>query len=233
MGSSSFSVTSAANAAGVTANRIKDGAYSIEVDSSTSMFKIVECQLTVEDNDMRAVMTLSGQGFSKVYMGTGEQARSDGGNAIGYTAVGERHAFTVPVEALDRELDCAGMSARKGEWYDHTVVFKSSNLPDDAFVARQIDVTMTGGSGRASIESPATLLYKDGTDTAKIVWSSPNYTYMLVDGVKYLPVNTEGDSTFALPVKLDTDISVIACTVAMSEPKEIQYTLRFDSETIR
>lgn len=70
MDSPSLSTTPAAAAAGVTANRIKNGTYSIEVTSSTSMFKIIDCQLIVEDNSMSAEMTLSGQGFSKIYMGT-------------------------------------------------------------------------------------------------------------------------------------------------------------------
>ena len=70
MDSPSLSTTPAAAAAGVTAHRIKNGTYSIEVTSSTSMFKIIDCQLIVEDNSMSAEMTLSGQGFSKIYMGT-------------------------------------------------------------------------------------------------------------------------------------------------------------------
>ena len=47
--------------------------------------------------------------------------------------------------------------------------------------------------------------------TATIVWSSPNYDYMLVDGEKYLPVNTDGNSTFEIPVAaLDTALAVTA-----------------------
>ncbi len=36
-------------AAGLTADRIEDGVYAIEVDSDTSMFKFVGCELTVKD----------------------------------------------------------------------------------------------------------------------------------------------------------------------------------------
>ncbi len=230
----SVSVTPTASAAGVTAERIKNGTYAIEVDSDTSMFRIVDCQLTVANGTMSAVMTLSGQGYSRVYMGTGEQAAADSeGNAADFVDNDGRHAFTIPVEALDRGLDCAGQSARKGTWYDHIVVFESANIPNDAFLPCSIEAELSGGSSRASIESPATLSYKDGANYAEIVWSSPNYTYMLVDGEKYLPMNAEGNSTFEIPVVLDKDMTVIACTVAMSAPKEIEYVLHFDSASIK
>lgn len=56
---------------------------------------------------------------------------------------------------------------------------------------------------------------------------------MLVDGEKYLPVNTDGNSTFEIPVAaLDTALAVTADTVAMSTPHEIDYTLTFDSATL-
>jgi ABC-type proline/glycine betaine transport system ATPase subunit len=58
-------------------SEIKDGTYSITVESSSSMFNIVDCQLTVTDGEMTAVMTLSGTGYSKLYMGTGEEALQD------------------------------------------------------------------------------------------------------------------------------------------------------------
>ena len=91
-----------------------------------------------------------------------------------------------------------------------------------------IEVTMTGGSGKASIQSPALLTVTDGTAYISITWSSSNYDYMIVDGEKYLPTNTEGNSTFEIPVSaLDTPLAVTADTVAMSTPHEIEYTLTF------
>ena len=96
------------------------------------------------------------------------------------------------------------------------------------------EVTLEGGSGRATVESPAALTVADGKMTAAIVWSSPNYDYMLVDGEKYLPTNTDGNSTFEIPVAaLDTALDVTADTVAMSTPHEIEYTLTFDSASLK
>ena len=70
--------------------------------------------------------------------------------------------------------------------------------------------------------------------TASVEWSSPNYDYMLVDGEKFLPVNTEGNSVFDIPVAaFDEPVTVIGDTVAMSKPHEIEYTLTFHSDTIK
>lgn len=92
----------------------------------------------------------------------------------------------------------------------------------------QMEVELLGGSGRASVTSPAKVEIKDGKAVATLEWSSPNYDYMVVDGEKYLPVNTEGNSVFQIPVEaFDQDIAVIADTVAMSTPHEIEYTLNF------
>ena len=97
----------------------------------------------------------------------------------------------------------------------------------DGVWARVEDV----GSGRATVDSPAALTVAEGKMTATIVWSSPNYDYMIVDGEKYLPTNTEGNSTFEIPVAaLGTPLTVTADTVAMSKPHEIEYTLTFTLE---
>lgn len=92
----------------------------------------------------------------------------------------------------------------------------------------QMEVELFGGSGRASVTSPAKVEIKDGKAVATLEWSSPNYDYMVVDGEKYLPVNTAENSVFQIPVEaFDQDIAVIADTVAMSTPHEIEYTLNF------
>ncbi len=106
-----------------------------------------------------------------------------------------------------------------------------SALADGSY---QVEVTMEGGSGKASIASPAELTVSDGQLIATIVWSSPYYVFMEVDGVQYDPVTgADENSTFEIPVTLDTDVPVKACTIAMSEPHVIDYTLHFDSTTIQ
>ena len=96
-----------------------------------------------------------------------------------------------------------------------------------------VAVALSGGSGRASVESPTTLVINGETITATIVWSSPYYEYMLIDGVRYDPIQTEGNSTFEIPIVLDEDMAISASTIAMSEPHLVEYTLHFDSSTIK
>ena len=90
-----------------------------------------------------------------------------------------------------------------------------------------IEVTMTGGSGKASIQSPALLTVTDGTAYISITWSSSNYDYMIVDGEKFQNESEEGrNSVFTIPVTaLDDKMEVIADTLAMGAPHEIDYTL--------
>lgn len=234
----------------ITGDKIKDGTYPIAVASNSTMFNITDCTLTVKDGEMTAVMTMGGTGYLYVYMGTGEQAaKADESAYIPFEESADGiHTFTVPVSALDAGIDCAAFSTRKEKWYDRTLVFRADSLPTDAFTdgvittleslnladgTYTVDVTLDGGSGRASVESPAELTIKDGKATARIVWSSSNYDYMKVADVQYDPVNTEGNSTFEIPVTgFDYKMPVSADTTAMSTPHEIDYTLYFDSSTI-
>ncbi|MBR5713527.1 MAG: hypothetical protein IKX58_01875 [Clostridia bacterium] len=94
-----------------------------------------------------------------------------------------------------------------------------------------VEVTLKGGSGKASVTSPATIVIADGKATATIVWSSSHYEYMQIGETRYDPINTEGNSTFEIPVTLDEENAVSALTTAMSEPHLIDYTLFFDSST--
>jgi hypothetical protein len=85
---------------------------------------------------MAAAMTMSGDGYGMVYMGTGEAAlAADETSYIPFvlTEAGAK-VFTVPVEALNMELDCAAWSISKEKWYDRTLVFESAQLPAEAFV---------------------------------------------------------------------------------------------------
>ena len=91
----------------------------------------------------------------------------------------------------------------------------------------KVKLTMEGGTGRATVDSPAKLVVEDGKATLTVVWSSSNYDYMIVDGEKYDPVNTEGNSTFEIPIKvLNEAFAVTADTTAMSQPHEIEYNFK-------
>lgn len=229
---------------------IADGEYSINVDSSSSMFKIVDCTLKVSGGKMTADIVMSGTGYEKVFMGTsGEAENAAESDFIAYTENADgQYVFTVPVEALDSVVNCAAFSKRKELWYDRELVFRADSLSADAFsdsgfvTAAELELEdgdytveaeLSGGSGKAKIESPAKITVNGETVTAEIRWSSNNYDYMIVGGEKYLPISMDEVSVFEIPVEgFDFKINISADTTAMSTPHEIEYALYFDSSTI-
>ena len=107
---------------------------------------------------------------------------------------------------------------------------KAGALDDGTY---HVAVTLTGGTGKAKIASPVRLTVTDGQISATLVWSSANYDYMKVDGVRYDAVIEDGHSVFTVPVaSLAEPLPVVADTVAMSVPHEIEYTLAFDAATL-
>lgn len=234
---------------------LEDGVYIADFNTDSSMFHVNEAcdgkgTLTVKDGEMTIHVSLTSKKILNLYYGLAADAAKEGAKLLDPTTdsvtysdgmTEEVYGFDIPVPALDEEFDVA-LIGTKGTWYDHKVsVSNPEPKEDDAKSAVDLEdgtytaeVTLEGGSGRASIESPATLTVKDGKVTASIVWSSPNYDYMIVDGKKLLPVNIEGNSVFEIPVaSFDTALDVIADTVAMSKPHEIEYKITFDSSTIK
>ena len=107
---------------------------------------------------------------------------------------------------------------------------ETTSLTDGEYL---VDITVEGGSGRASVTSPAVLTVEDGSASVQIEWSSSNYDYMKLGDETYLPVNEDGNSVFELPVEaFDTPITVIADTTAMSTPHEIEYTFTFEGAAV-
>ncbi|MDE6781584.1 MAG: hypothetical protein K2J40_09015 [Ruminococcus sp.] len=230
------------------ADDLKDGVYAVEVKSSSSMFNITACELTVQNGEMSAVMTMGGTGYRYVFMGTGEQAEAvDESEYIAFEETDGVHTFKVPVEALDMGIECTAFSDKKEKWYDRTILFRADSLPAEAFAdgvgntvesleladgEYTIEVSLEGGSGKASVNSPAKMTVSDGIAIAEIIWNSNNYDYMIVDGEKYLPVSTDEFSVFEIPIALfDMKAPVLADTTAMSTPHEIEYTLTFHLDT--
>lgn len=215
---------------------IAEGTYNIDVESSSSMFKVTKAELIVTENEMNAVITLSGTGYGKLYLGTGEAAvAASEADYINYVEDAEgAYTFAFPVTALDQPIDVAAFSNKKAEWYDRQLTFLSASVAKKvADGVYSIEVTLGGGSGRTTVISPAKLTVANGAMVATIEWTSPNYDYMIVGGEKYLQVNTEGNSVFEIPVAaLNVELDVIGDTVAMSKPREIEYTLTFHSESM-
>ena len=234
---------------------LSDGVYTAEFKTDSSMFHASEAvdgmgTLTVENGVMTFHVSLQSQKIVNLYLGMAADAPDHESDWLQPTVdtvtysdgtSDEVYGFDIPVQAVDTDFQLAILGT-KGTWYDHTVsVADAQPAADEAAAPAETPadgsytcaVTLEGGSGRATVESPAALTVVDGAMTATIVWSSPNYDYMLIDGEKYQPTNTEGNSTFEIPVAaLDTALAVTADTVAMSTPHEIDYTLTFDSATL-
>lgn len=120
----------------VAATEIKAGTYEINVESSSSMFKIVKCVLTVENGTMNAVITMSGDGYNQLFVGTGEEAAAASKTDYIQAVLDSDGAvtFAVPVEELNVEMDCAAWSVNKEKWYDRTLIFLSDAIPADALI---------------------------------------------------------------------------------------------------
>lgn len=230
---------------------IRDGEYSIEVSSSSSMFKIVDCTLKVEDSKMSAVMTMSGTGYLKLFMGTGAEAVEAAEEEYIPFVENEdgQHTYEIPVEALDQSIDCAAFSKRKEKWYDRQLLFQSSSLPQDAFLNLkstnvadlgledgnyQVAVTLEGGSGKTKLQSPADMEIKDGKAVVTLAFETSHFDYMLVSDEKFTTVNEDGNSVFQIPVEMmDWKMPVVIDTVALGSPVELDYTLEFDSSSVK
>ena len=109
-----------------------DGTYDIEVETDSSMFHADSCTLTVADGSCMATLVLPGEGFSRLYFGTAEEAASASDEDIyDYHLNDEgKYTFDIPVEALDEELQIAAFGQRRDTWYDHTIIFHAPG--DDA-----------------------------------------------------------------------------------------------------
>ena len=217
--------------------------------------------LTVKDGKMTIHVSLQSKKIVNLYPGPAEDAQKEGAELLeptidkviysdGYED--EVYGYDIPVPALDEEFDVA-LIGTHGNWYDHKVIVSdpvegddiqavingdaaegSAAVPDIADGEHTVEVALEGGTGRASVDSPAVIRKSGDEIIAVITWSSPYYDYMIVDGQKYEPVNTDGNSVFEIPVaSLDSPLEVIADTTAMSEPHEIEYTLKFDSSSIK
>ena len=230
---------------------LEDGVYTAEFDTDSSMFHANEtCDgkgtLTVQDGKMTIHVSLASKSIVNLFPGLAEDAQKEGAELLQPTEdevtysdglTETVYGFDIPVPYLDQEFDLA-LIGKKGVWYDHKVsvsnpepkVTPVSDLADGSYA---VYGTLEGGTGKTTLVNPTQLTVTNGQGVATVVLSSSKYDYMIVDGVKYEPVTTEGGSTFEIPVTgLDVKIPVVADTVAMSEPHEIEYTILLDSATL-
>lgn len=237
-----------------TAAAPEDGVYTASFDTDSTMFHVNEANdgcgtLTVENGEMTIHVSLTSKNIVNLFAGTAEDAQNDGAELLQPTTdtvtysdgtSEEVYGFDIPVPALDTEFDVA-LIGTKGVWYDHKVsVSVVESAEEDQTEAGasdaaaleagtySVNVALSGGSGKATVESPAQVIVEEGQAFATIVWSSTHYDYMIVNGEKYLNTNEGGNSTFTIPIDgIPCEMTVIGDTTAMSTPHEIEYTLTF------
>ncbi len=247
--------SASASTEGAPAAVLSDGTYMAKFETDSNMFHVNETMngrgvLTVSGGKMTIHIVLPSQNIVNLFVGLAEDAKKDGADLLqpsvekvtysdGMTE--EVNAFDLPVPVLEQEYDVA-LIGTKGKWYDHKVKVTDpepyEGRKEDAAEIRDgeytIEASVEGGTGKASIASPAKLTIAGGEIKLRVEWNSPHYDYMIVDGEKYLPVNSEGNSEFMIPVKnVEKDMTVIADTTAMSEPHEIEYVLHLKPETLK
>ena len=249
--SQSTAASSAASVQAQSAPALADGVYQASFSTDSSMFHANEaCDgkgvLTVQNGQMSIYVTLAGKGIVNLFPGTAEDAQKPGAEWLQPTletvhysdgTTDEANAFLIPVPYLDEEFDVA-LVGKKGTWYDHKVsVSDPQPLADDtaesdvpADGSYTVEAVLQGGSGKASVQSPARLTVENGAMTATVIWSSKNYDLMIVDGQEYTPTYENELSCFTIPVSaLGTPLPVQAETTAMSQPHMIDYTLTFSN----
>lgn len=249
--SQSTAASSAASVQAQSAPALADGVYQASFSTDSSMFHANEaCDgkgvLTVQNGQMSIYVTLAGKGIVNLFPGTAEDARKPGAEWLQPTletvhysdgTTDEANAFLIPVPYLDEEFDVA-LVGKKGTWYDHKVsVSDPQPLADDTAESEvpadgsyTVEAVLQGGSGKASVQSPARLTVENGAMTATVIWSSKNYDRMIVNGQEYTPTYENGLSCFTIPVSaLGTPLPVQAETTAMSQPHMIDYTLTFSN----
>ena len=167
----------------ITADQVKEGTYQIKAESSSSFFKLGDTKLTVRDGQMTAVIAFDSKSYPLVYMGTAEEAA-----AAPYEDYiefdGNAWTFTVPVSALDQEIDCAAYSKRRKQWYDRKLMFYAATLPADALLIDLPEygdpVENSGGSVAKTASDVA--LKKTGNenpDTGAVPIDLPDGTYSI------------------------------------------------------
>ena len=241
--------TAAPETVEATAPALADGVYLADFNTDSTMFHANEvCEgkgtLTVKDGKMTIHVSLASTSILNLYPGLAEDAQKDGAELLQPSkdeltypdGLKETvNGFDIPVPALDQEFDVA-LIGKKGKWYDHKVSVSNpvpkgqEALADGEYT---VEAVLSGGTGKAKLLNPTALTVSEGKITATIVWSSSNYDYMIVNGDQYLPITTEGGSTFQIPVEsLGVEIPVTADTVAMGTPHEIAYTILLQADTV-
>lgn len=253
--------------------KLKNGTYKIKTEVTGKMFYIFPKDasvhysiLTVKNGKYKAVITLDGQGYDYVYMGTESQANKASRSTWSkYKAKNGFYSYTISVSKLDKRLNISGHSKKYNKWFgDRTIKFysstakkvksgttttgnkkntnkstsKKSSVVSSSATTASVNNTTTlkngtyspqsfswsGGSGRLAYIKCSKITVKNGRSYATIVFSSSSYDALKASGTRYSK-SGGGLSTFVIPIKLNTNNTIIGRTTAMSEAHWISYSI--------
>ena len=232
----------------VTAEMLNGGEYQVKVDSSSAMFKVVGCALTVDNGQMTVRLYMKSKAYTYMYPGTALDASRTPQNELAQLKEDDIGMyFELPVDALDSPYICAALSDRKQAWYPRTLVFRSDSLPLEAFRADSLVTAeslgladgiyeceaVLEGKGRTTVQSPALVTVNGNDLTARIVFSTAKIDYIIVSDEKYTPVSAEGGAAFDIPVTVfDQKIAVTVDSTAIKPATEVAYSITFFSGTL-
>lgn len=243
---------------------VPDGVYDVAVRSTSPYFRIVEAALTVADGAMVADIVIASESYDRVRVGEEIPGTvADGKTTFRIPVPGLNVAFDCAAHSVSRDrwydrrllveadslpegvlgydlpdyeligraLEAYSLGNEPAERPVEAVEAVAVNYPDGDYA---IEVALTGGSGRASVSSPTRMVVRDGRAYARLLWSSAYYDYMLLGGVRYDNLSSDGgNSTFEIPIPaMDAPVDVVADTTAMGDPVEIQYQLTFYADTV-
>lgn len=108
---------------------IADGTYQVNAEAGGKMFRVTDCVMTVKNGQMTAAVTLSGQGYNRIYLGDVNNASDDEKNWIlPDSLLAEQYTFRIPVEKLDEVMTIAVHTTKSNKWDTRTLTFHSEGM---------------------------------------------------------------------------------------------------------
>lgn len=227
----------------------ENGSYRAQAETDSGLLKFTSCILKVENGEMTAELTAKNSQYDYLYIGKAADATANEGAWIPACENADGTAtYILPVASLDNEISIATHSRKKQIWYDRSVFISSDSLEriDEAPEAEAMSAdaqateleapdgfSFSGGSGKITITCEG-ICRLDDQITAVIVFSSPNYSKLSVDGVDYAPIRQDDDSTaFEIPVRLNAAMKITGLTTAMSKAHEVEYEIRIEKDDVQ
>lgn len=255
----------------VVRKKLKDGTYKVRTEVTGKMFYIYPKDasrhysiVTVKNGKITAVVTLDGQGYDYVYMGTKSQADKAARSTWSrYSEKNGFYSYKIKVAKFDKKLNISGHSHKYDQWFgERTIIFysgtakkvragatttgnkknkvakrtgkgkvvsskkttatvnNSTSLKDGVYTPDQF--SWSGGSGRLAYIKCTKIRVSGGRAYATIVFSSSSYDRLKASGHVYSK-SGGGLSTFVVPVRLNTNNTIIGRTTAMSQAHWVEY----------